>query len=498
MDNETTELEPNESTDASKPPTPPTPAIQIRQILRRYLTSLSGIEKILEANREHLPSLSALNLIIDSVAEEGGISLSREKHQELMQVMSQHLKSWIDMDEELSERAQRGEDSTRLDEEYRARSDSLLEAAFEGYAKTGVGASIALDLVLSSSPSAILRQPRWLFYSSLLVSAVSMTEVFIGQMMKAFYRSRPQALHGTEVRFSFADISQFESIESLRSHHVERQVEATIRQGGLDEWMKWFETKLKIGYGQVTTQPVQLREVFQRRHVHVHNDGNASDLYLAKMHDLPEKEKPDLGEHLFITDEYLTAAVDRLRLFGITLAVLSARKLTSKTDPSARIMELEQYTGSLVYGLLRAEKYPQVVELVGLIKEGSRVQSLSLMMQVNSWIARSRIGQKGWRKEVEEWDTSALERTFDLARLTLLGELQEAYDLARELLAKGDIDQDDYNQWPLLQPIREAFPEAHEDEIASTEEESQQATPIEGAFPSQRGQEESEFLTPQD
>ena len=413
-------------------------------------------------------------------------------------MMSQHLKSWMDMDEELSERAQQGEDSTKLDEEYRVKSDSFWEAAYEGYVKTGVGAPIALDLLLSSSPSAMLRQPRWLFYSSLLVSAVSMTEVFIGQMMRVFYRSHPQALHGTEVRFSFADISQFESIESLRNHHIERQVEATIRQGGLDEWMKWFETKLKIGYGQVTTQPVQLREVFQRRHVHVHNDGNASDLYLAKMHDLPEKDKPDLGEHLFITEEYLTNAVDRLRLFGITLAVLSARKLTSKADPRARMTELEQYSTSLVYGLLRAEKYPQVIELVGLTKEGSRVQSLRLMSQVNSWIARSRIGQRGWRKEVEEWDTSALEPIFELARLTLLGELQEAYDLAKELLAKGDIDQDDYNQWPLLQPLREAFPESHDDEKVATEEASQQATPTEGAVPSQRGQEESELPSPQD
>ncbi|MEU5935901.1 hypothetical protein [Micromonospora sp. NPDC047187] len=480
--------------------TAPNPASGARGVLRRFLTSLSGIEKILEANRSHLPSLSALNLIIDSVAEERGATLSREKHQELLKVMARHLKSWMDMDDEISERAQKGEGAAKLDKEYLEKSNAFWDQAYEGYVASGVGAPLALDLLLSSSPSAMLRQPRWLFYSSLLVSAVSMTEVFIGQMMRIFYRSYPQALHGTEVRFSFADISQFDSIESLRQHHVERQVEAIVRQGGLDEWMKWFDAKLKIGYGQVTTQAVQLREVFQRRHVHVHNDGDASDLYLAKMNDLPDKDKPYVGEHLFITEEYLTEAVDRLRLFGIALAVLSARKLTTKEDPRDQIEELERYSASLVYGLLRAGKYAQVIELVGLTKHGACVERSKLMLQVNSWIARSRLDKKGWREEVEQWDTSALEPMFELARLTLLENLNKAYDMAQQLLAKGDIDKEDYDQWPLLQPLRDAFPEdaALIDDGAANEE-TLTGESVDGVvIPSQAGPDESILLTPED
>lgn len=369
--------------------------------------------------------------------------------------MLNFLISYRDLHQEISEKRDRGDDESEIEALYDSRTESIWNDTYDRFVETGAAAPLALDSLLSLNPAALQREPSALFHSSLLVSTVSMCEVFLGQVMRAFLRSKPEAISGSEVRFKFSDISQFDSIQSLRDHHVERQVEAVIRQGGIDDWMKWFEGKVNIYYPQVTGNALEVREIFQRRHIHVHNDGDVSDLYLAKMSDLPTP--PSLGEYLVVDEEYLTGAVDRLRVFGIALVLVISRRLT-KASKHPSLEELEEYGCDLAYGLLKAKKYAAVIELIKLLEEGTGQQNRRMRFQVNSWIARARLGDKKYRSEVEAWDTSALDPIYELAKVTLLGDLEPAHRMARDFIAAGSLSASAYHEWPLFESLREAFP----------------------------------------
>ncbi|MFF0659590.1 hypothetical protein [Micromonospora tulbaghiae] len=436
---------------------PPLAVLRLRTVLRQYLTALNGVEQIIELSRPHLPPLDTLEHSIDTLAVERGVSLTEEQHREIKKVMLELLAAYRDLYGEMLDLNSQNADWTEAQELYHTRSMDIWSTSAEKLARTGAATSFVLDLLLSLSPDSNIRPPQEIFRSSLLVSTVSACEVFLGHVIRAFLTSRPQALSGTEIRFQFSDIAQFDSIESLRDHHIERQVESVIRQGGIDDWMKWFQTKIKIDFAQVTTNAEKIREIFQRRHVHVHNDGQVSDLYIAKMGGAG-RTNVEVGEHLEVDEDYLLNAVDHLRSFGIALALTLARKLSREDEDGRPMEEFESYVSNLGYGFLRREKYALVVELSELLTEGTGEAERKIIFQVNQWIARKKMGDRKVTTEVSAWDTSALYPTYKLAKMALLGNIEPAHELALELIKNGVLSEEAYLEWPLLEEVRTNFP----------------------------------------
>lgn len=391
------------------------------------------------------------------VTRNQGVALTVDQKLNLEEIMKTHIEAVMGLYEKTSERNDNDDVSADL-KLFRERFGNLWMETYHKYTESGLNGKLSIDLLQATVPSELERPPSGLLYSSLLISTVSMCEVFLAQAMREYLRFLPQALHGTEIRFQFADMQQFDSIESLKEFHIDRQVDNVIRQGGIDEWMKWFEGRVKISFAQVATDPAALRETFQRRHLHVHNDGTVSAVYLAKMSDM-KGGKPSLGAYLRVDEDYLLAAVDRLRIFGIALAVVLTRKLTPKAAMGYGVKQLEGYASDLVYGLLCAGKHGVVVELANLVLEGMAEQSTRTIMLVNRWIAESRLGrEKKVHAEVKAWDTSALDPNFRLAQLTLLGKVDEAYPLLKTQIERGSLTENNYREWPLFAPLREVYP----------------------------------------
>ncbi|MFE0529826.1 hypothetical protein ACFW0V_19720 [Micromonospora parva] len=307
------------------------------------------------------------------------------------------------------------------------------------------------------------KRPRYArLYSSLLIAIVGACEVFLGSLMKEFLGARPQILKNTEVRLLFSDLASFDDLDSFKSHQIDRQVEAVIRQGGIDEWMKWFEDKLRIQKASVTRDFEAIREMFQRRHIHVHNDGRVSDLYLQKLPDLG-KTAPRKGSYLAVDAEYLLSSINHLRVMGIVLSTLVSQKL-SRGDATP---QLDDSVATMVYDLLSAGRHELVDDLVKLLLPHFQSEAPRLRTQINGWIARSRLGDSEVEKEATAWDTSALSPVFKLAQLVLTGQLDDAQKEAITQIERGSLDQEEYDEWPLFLPLRQRFQKA--DQLGVTE-----------------------------
>src|SRR6266545_3487427 len=107
------------------------------------------------------------------------------------------------------------------------------------------------------------------------------------------------------------DLQQFSSIEDAFDETVDRRIDG-ILAGGLDEWIRWFKRKgLDIQVERLATSWAETVEVFQRRHIIVHNGGLVSRRYVTKMRGLIE-EMPPLGQEMVVDEDYIRDALDIL------------------------------------------------------------------------------------------------------------------------------------------------------------------------------------------
>jgi hypothetical protein len=285
--------------------------------------------------------------------------------------------------------------------------------------------------------------------ASLLTTAVGNFEVLVSSLVREFLRLKPEAIRSDDARYSLAEIEGYESLEEFRAYCAERYAESLLR-GGFEDWMDWFQKRLQIGTADLTEDEVGLREVFQRRHLVVHNGGNVNRFYLNKLPDL--KVRPDIGKHLHIDDEYLSAAIDRLIASGTQLQISVMRRLLPVDSEEHPADEIADETA---YEYLKEGRYSLSSEIAAANHAGCVSHYTKLVLQVNGWIARKRLhGIEAIRPEVEAWQVEALSPKFALAKLALLDQVEEAHDLAKVLLDNETITNQDWWTWPLLEEVR--------------------------------------------
>lgn len=301
-----------------------------------------------------------------------------------------------------------------------------------------------------------------LLRAALLTTAVSGFEVLVSSTIRGFLTLRPAALRAFDAKYTLVDIEGFATIDEFRSSCIDRYTDS-LMFGGFDDWIEWF-AKRKIDCSDLIEKLDSMREIFQRRHVIIHNGSVVNRQYLLKLPNLDNP--PELGTRVGVGKVYLNNALDTLTRFGILLGVRTARKLCgTKQEDNQRVDGL---ISDLAYTFLRAGHYQMVIDIITSelcnCTDAYRYQ----IMQVNRWIALKEMnGIDSIRKEVEDWQTDVLTRKFALAQDALLERNKEAYKLGIELMKSGDIATEDWFTWPLLKGVRE-----YEAQLATEKNES--------------------------
>jgi hypothetical protein len=298
------------------------------------------------------------------------------------------------------------------------------------------------DRIADRAPSSRLLR------NSLLIGAVSDFEVLVSGLVRAFLALRPDIIRMAEQKYSISDLEPFSTLDEFREHCAENMADTLLRSG-FDDWMDWFGKRHKIAVQGVTEDADELIEIFQRRHLLVHNGGVVNRFYLSKV---GGDGAPKMGEKLGVCGAYLTKAVDELTVAGIKLSISLVRKLFSGQEGQDAI---SHRLGHITYELLTAGSWSVVDRVNEWELTFVQRQSSRLMATVNRWIAQKRLfGTDHIRAEVEGWDTDTLSGRFRLAKLALLDENEEAYDLTKALSSGGEIARDDWRDWPLLEGLR--------------------------------------------
>ncbi|MFD9241506.1 hypothetical protein ACFV0D_06110 [Streptomyces sp. NPDC059556] len=317
--------------------------------------------------------------------------------------------------------------------------------------------------------------------SSLLTTAVGDFEVLFSSIVGMYYYLHPEALMSKEAQFSWQEIQGFESLDDLREFHMQRQVDQLMWKG-LDDWTGWLEKRLKVPFSDITLSADKVREVFQRRHVIVHNGGQVSRQYLAKV---PAVSSCDLkvGDKLSVNKKYLSEALDELYSLGVLMSGNVANKLFKRSD--IRSVIHDHLRSDMESRCLKGGRWGAAARLSSVYVDLFDSAAEKTAMQINYWVAKKNSEQfDAVRKEVKSWDVSSLRDDFKLAKMLLLDQFDDAFSLACSLSERSDLKADEYLHGPLYKDLREwviseglesPFPEMGQARVAEIAEIAEEA-----------------------
>jgi len=177
----------------------------------------------------------------------------------------------------------------------------------------------------------------------------------------------------------------------------------------------------------------ECREVLARRNAIVHSGGRADKVYSASTGRERGDQEPTEA-NLEVTPGYFQDASDEM-LIAMAAVVLDGIDAYETPGRSAIVAAL----GGAAYRLLLADRNKAALLICQrYVDDTSLEPRTSAMMRVNYWLALTRLGRGDEIiEQVRDWDTSALEDIFSLAKSVLLGDLDEAAELAEQIVASG-------------------------------------------------------------
>ncbi|SEC38389.1 hypothetical protein [Arthrobacter woluwensis] len=288
-------------------------------------------------------------------------------------------------------------------------------------------------------------------WASILTSIVADFEVLIGNLMREIISKHPIIISNSGTTYSWKEVAQFETLEDFKDHQINQYVDKLLF-GSYSDWLDFLDSKVHIDVPKLARSSAVI-EIFQRRHMIVHNAGIASKQYVSSIG--ADSADEVLGRELIVDPAYLIAASNRVIAVGTCLALNLGTKFV-RDDRSRRYLE-SFVVSEVSYRLLHAGRFDAVTDLCNIVDRSAFVSSDSaLRFAVNGWIAAKYGGSSdSYIKDVRSWDTSALNPVFQLAKLTLLDELDEALKMSSVLRKSGVIKLHHWLTWPLFKELRE-------------------------------------------
>ena len=163
--------------------------------------------------------------------------------------------------------------------------------------------------------------------NSIIISLVTGMELLIADLFKDFIQNVDQSDFIKSKNLSYSDLVRIGTVEEARIFLIDEYTEELLKQS-FKYWVDEIEKRIKLKIKSIpflNNDLEKIFEVFQRRHLLIHNNGVINSLYLSKVH-------PDLviglqkDDQIDIDKNYIVQSIDIFRRFGIVLSYNYAEK----------------------------------------------------------------------------------------------------------------------------------------------------------------------------
>ena len=292
-----------------------------------------------------------------------------------------------------------------------------------------------------------------------IVSIVSQYDAFLGDLVRIIYDINPNLIRSSEKELNPSDLFNFDSIEDLKLHIVDKEVDSLLREEHLEQ-LKVLEKRIskvtKNEFHLTKNLPVlkEFVELTQRRNLFVHTNGLVTRQYLDINHKWKFKGcESSLNDELRAQPEYCENSYRILFEMSVKLTHVLWRKFLPKDRDRA-----DKHLNQIIYDLLVDSEYNLAVIIsdfcTNSIKKFSSEQ-LRKFIVINKAIACKLLDKKDMCNSIIENEDWSIGNEFKLAKLVLQDKFEDAKRLMIKIGPEDDLlDKNAYNNWPLFKVFR--------------------------------------------
>ena len=180
---------------------------------------------------------------------------------------------------------------------------------------------------IKQSVSALQLTPQ-----NLVVAFVSIYDAFLADIIEGMYKMCPQKLNSCARTYTSSDILQFGSIDEIKDHLIEKEVESVLRESHANQF-EWLKKTLNVELTKDLPNYKHFIEITERRNLFVHTNGKISRQYMkcCKKNGI-SIDNMSLGAHVKATPSYVLHCYNILFEIGIKLGQVVWRKIDSKNS----------------------------------------------------------------------------------------------------------------------------------------------------------------------
>lgn len=293
---------------------------------------------------------------------------------------------------------------------------------------------------------------------NVVVAFVSIYDAFLSDIIEGIYKICPELLNTCEKEYSFSDIIKFSSLDEIKEHIIEKEVESVLRESHIKQF-EWLSRKINVKLTEDLPNYKHFIEITERRNLFVHTNGKISRQYLTMVSEKGDKACIDpnikLGETLDASLEYVIHCYKILFEIGVKLGQVVWRKLDEKNS----LEEADGHLIDVIYELLKNKKYNLGIILSefatkSYIKDYNK--SNELVKCINKSLAYYLNDNKEkCRSIINSIDWSATDYRFKLAAAVLEEKYADACELMKRIGNSDDM-MEAYREWPLFSNFRES------------------------------------------
>lgn len=286
-------------------------------------------------------------------------------------------------------------------------------------------------------------QQREIFLRSILSNIVIIFERYFARIFEFIVVLNPEKyFEGKTVK-----------INALFSSSLKQIISSEVRKHVADNMYDSLNTldmmKDKSGFNINRYAPIQdeFEEIYYRRNIYVHNSGIANDTYINSIAG-QYKTKVRKGDKLVCDDVYIEKAIETLKKVICVLLYEFLLATNAKSEgynlladiAFASLSNKEYLFCEYIYNILRRHKGFDFAD--------------KTMYQVNYMIALKQQG-KSIAKDLEEFDTSAMQDQFVIAKYCLQNDNEAVYNLLNKVYP-DHMPMEAIRDWPLFIDFRKS------------------------------------------
>ncbi|GAA5562007.1 hypothetical protein Asch02_03525 [Acinetobacter schindleri] len=291
-----------------------------------------------------------------------------------------------------------------------------------------------------------------------LIAYVSEFDYFVGAVLRAIYKLKPELLNTSDRVFNFKDLCKFNSLEDVREEVIEKDIEQILRSSHTDQF-KTIAAKVDIETLTQFNNWPKFIEITERRNLFVHTDGVISTQYQKVCGNVKITIKDDqIGQKLDCSIEYLNQTYEIMYEVIVKLGQTLWRKLFGKSLEQKILAD--EYLIHTLFELLCVEQYGLVINLGEFALQQRNLSNdfNKRMMIINLCLAYKYSNNKSKLEELlNKHDWSAIPDVFQLAIACINDEHEISCELIKKLIQHNSdlLTEGSLHSWPLFRVLKE-------------------------------------------